>query len=71
MVEVVFAESIKIRGETRERLRRFIGELEAKTGRKISVDEAINYLLDQYAVDIRAFNEALRLVRAMSKPGEL
>lgn len=64
-------ESIKIRRETKERLRRLIGELEAKWGRRVSIDEAINFLLDQYAVDMGAFSEALRLVRSAVKPGEL
>ena len=71
MVDVVFVESIKVRRETKERLRRLIGELEAKMGRRISVDEAINYLLDQYAVDTAAFAEAVGIVRAHVKPGEL
>ena len=68
---MVFVESIKVRKETKERLRRLIGELEARTGRRVSVDEAINYLLDQYAVDTAAFAEAVRIVRARVRPGEL
>ncbi|MBP1357023.1 MAG: hypothetical protein JZD40_00815 [Sulfolobus sp.] len=47
MVEV---ESIKVRSETKMRLIRIAGELEKKYGRRFSMDDVINYLIDKNTI---------------------
>ncbi len=40
-------ETVKIKAETKRKLRKLIGELEAKYERKFSFDDAINYILEE------------------------
>ncbi|EWG06425.1 MAG: hypothetical protein ASUL_09669 [Candidatus Aramenus sulfurataquae] len=40
-------ETVKIKAETKRKLRKLIWELEAKYERKFSFDDAINYLLEE------------------------
>jgi len=40
-------ESIKVKPETKKKLTKIAGMLEKKLGRKVSYDEAINYLIER------------------------
>ncbi|WP_237698260.1 hypothetical protein [Thermoproteus uzoniensis] len=65
-------ESIKIREDTKRRLIQFRARLEAKLGRKVSLDEAISYLLDSAeSPDVEELAAVLAEVRRLVKPGEL
>lgn len=72
MEKVEFVESIKIRRETKQRLIKFRATLEARLGRKVSLDETINYLIDVVGEpDVEAFTAAVYAVRERVRPGEL
>jgi predicted CopG family antitoxin len=45
--KVVKVETVKIKAEIKRKLVRLIGKLEMKYGRKFSIDDAINYLLEK------------------------
>ncbi|MGC8584193.1 MAG: hypothetical protein ACP5KY_01845 [Thermoproteus sp.] len=65
-------ESIKIREDTKRRLVQFRARLEAKLGRKVSLDETINYLLDSAeSPDVEELAAVLAEVRRLVKPGDL
>ncbi|AEA12003.1 hypothetical protein TUZN_0508 [Thermoproteus uzoniensis 768-20] len=72
MEDVENVESIKIREDTKRRLIQFRARLEAKLGRKVSLDEAISYLLDSAeSPDVEELAAVLAEVRRLVKPGEL
>ncbi|MGC9169479.1 MAG: hypothetical protein ACP5HD_01870 [Thermoproteus sp.] len=65
-------ESIKIREDTKRRLVQFRARLKAKLGRKVSLDEIINYLLDSAeSPDVEELAAVLAEVRRLVKPGDL
>ncbi|XDF43712.1 hypothetical protein AB1303_10340 [Saccharolobus solfataricus] len=47
MEKVENMESIKVKPETKKKLTKIAGMLEKKLGRKVSYDEAINYLIER------------------------
>ncbi len=65
-------ESIKVRSDTKRRLIQFRAKLEARLGRRVSLDEAISYLLDSAeSPDVEELAAAVAEVRRLVKPGEL
>jgi len=65
-------ESIKVRSDTKRRLIQFRARLEARLGRRVSLDEAISYLLDSAeSPDVEELAAAVAEVRRLVKPGEL
>lgn len=72
MEKVEFVESIKIRRETKQRLIKYRAALEARLGRRVSLDEAINYLIDAAGEpDVETFTAIVNAVRERVRPGEL
>lgn len=64
-------ESIKIRSETKRRLNEFRASLEVMLGRRVSLDEAISYLLDSAeGPEVEELAAAVAEVRRLVKPGE-
>jgi hypothetical protein len=64
--------SIKIREDTKRRLIQFRAKLEANLGRRVSLDEAISYLLDTAeGPDVEELAAVLAEVRRLVKPGDL
>ncbi len=58
-------EKVKIKAETKKKLIKLIGKLEAKYGRKFTIDDAINYLLEKVGGERRL--ELLDQVFGMAK----
>ncbi|MGB9703844.1 MAG: hypothetical protein ACPL3C_00210 [Pyrobaculum sp.] len=72
MKRVESVESIKVRSGTKRRLIQFRAKLEARLGRRVSLDEAISYLLDSAeSPDVEELAAAVAEVRRLVKHGEL
>lgn len=63
--------TIKVKQETRDRLFELTSELRMKHGKRMSIDEAISYLLHKNRIDITKIKSVQKRVSGLDLSGEL
>ena len=55
--------TIKVSKKTLQNLRKFVGKMTEKTGRRTSMEEAINFLLNEYKISERHSPEFMKKLK--------
>ncbi|PVU74998.1 hypothetical protein DDW11_04485 [Sulfolobus sp. SCGC AB-777_G06] len=64
-------ESIKIKSETKKKLTEIAGMLEKKTGKRVSYDDVINYLIEKRLKDRKTAEKILGIAKGVNLYEEL
>ena len=64
-------ESIKIKPETKKKLTEIAGMLEKKTGKRVSYDDVINYLIEKRFKDRKAAEKLFGIAKGVNLYEEL
>ncbi|AWR98561.1 hypothetical protein [Metallosphaera hakonensis] len=64
-------ETIKVNAETKKRLTKIAGILEKKTGKRVSYDDVINYLIDRREVNKKYARKLFGIAKGLDLYDEL